>query len=248
MARRRKYSEDLDVERDTFAQQEPVSYGTPLQKCKLEIKYKNTNQKKFVSLLDENVITICSGRPGTGKTFLACYDAVNRLKKGEINKIVLVKSVTTLQGEEIGFLKGTMEDKMDPFVFSFKQNFYELIGNALTDQLFATKTIEVIPIAYMRGITIKNACVLVDEVQNVTKKNIRTILSRLGENSRMVLIGDENQIDIKDAKHSALAWLVNKLEGKVNGVGAMRFDKGDVVRHPIIGLIEDIFDADDATK
>lgn len=246
MTKRRKYSEDLDTERETFKIQEPVTYGTPLHKCKLDVKFKNQNQKKFVTLLEDNVITICSGRPGTGKTFLACYDAISRLKKGEITKIVLVKSVTTLQGEEIGFLKGTMEEKMDPFVFSFKQNFYELIGNALTDQLFAAKTIEVIPIAYMRGITIKNAVILVDEVQNVTKKNIRSILSRLGEGSRMVLIGDENQIDIKDARQSALTWLVDKLLGRVVGVGAMRFEKGDVVRHPIIGAIEDVFDEEDA--
>lgn len=237
-----------DYSQQSFHVAEPYSSTSPLAKAKVDVKYKNQNQKKFVTLLEESVITICSGRPGTGKTFLACYDAIMRLKKNEISKIVLVKSVTTLKGEEIGFLKGTMEEKMDPFIFSFKQNFYELIGNALTDELFNKKTIEVIPIAYMRGITLKNCVILVDEVQNVSKQNIRTILSRLGEGSRMVLIGDENQIDMKDKRESALAWLVNKLEGKVEGVGAMRFEKGDVVRHPIIGAIEDIFDEDETMK
>lgn len=240
MAKRRKYSEDIDVERESFKIQDPITYGTPIQKCKLDIKFKNPNQKKFALLLEENVITICSGNAGTGKTFLACYDAIKRLKSGETNKIILVKSVQQVETESVGFVKGSLEEKLQPFIYSFKQNFYDLIGKTITDQLFETNVIEVAPIAFMRGLTFKNAVIIIDEVQNLTVQSIRTVMTRLGEGSRMIILGDENQIDIRNKSDSCLKFIVDTMS-TIDGVGTMRFELNDIVRHPMIIKIEEVF-------
>jgi phosphate starvation-inducible PhoH-like protein len=209
---------------------------------KLDIKYKNETQKRLTESIHKNDLTICSGPPGSGKTFLACYQALHELKHNKfIDKIVLVKSVTTLKDEEIGFLKGTMEEKMEPFIYSFVKNFEKIIGRDITNYLMEDKIIEVIPIAYMRGINIDNAVVIIDECQNITIENIRTILSRIGENSKMVLLGDLKQIDQKNKSNTALKFLVENFYA-VDYVGVIEFTLDDIVRHPLIKVIEPIFD------
>ena len=209
---------------------------------KLDIKYKNETQKRLTESIHKNDLTICSGPPGSGKTFLACYQALHELKHNKfIDKIVLVKSVTTLKDEEIGFLKGTMEEKMEPFVYSFVKNFEKIISRDITNYLMEDKIIEVIPIAYMRGINIDNAVVIIDECQNITIENIRTILSRIGENSKMVLLGDLKQIDQKNKSNTALKFLVENFYA-VDYVGVIEFTLDDIVRHPLIKVIEPIFD------
>jgi phosphate starvation-inducible PhoH-like protein len=209
---------------------------------KLDIKFKNETQKRLTDSIHKNDLTICSGPPGSGKTFLACYQALYELKNNKfIDKIVLVKSVTTLKDEEIGFLKGTMEEKMQPFVYSFVKNFEKIIGVDLTRYLMEDKIIEVLPIAYMRGINIDNAVVIIDECQNITIENIRTILSRIGENSKMVLLGDLKQIDQKNKSNTALKFLIDNFYA-VDYVGVIEFTLDDIVRHPLIKVIEPIFD------
>ena len=209
---------------------------------KLDIKYKNETQKRLTESIHKNDLTICSGPPGSGKTFLACYQALHELKHNKfIDKIVLVKSVTTLKDEEIGFIKGTVEDKMEPFIYSFVKNFEKIIGRDITNYLMEDKIIEVLPIAFMRGINIDNAVVIIDECQNITIENIRTILSRIGENSKMVLLGDLKQIDQKNKSNTALKFLVENFYA-VDFVGVIEFTLDDIVRHPLIKVIEPIFD------
>jgi phosphate starvation-inducible PhoH-like protein len=212
-----------------------------LTSIRLSIKCKNETQKKLINTIKDNDVTICTGPAGTGKTFLSCYESINQLKNNNlINKIVIVKSVTTLKNEEIGFLKGSLEEKMEPFVYSFIKNFEKIIGLDLTNKLKGENIIEVLPIAYMRGINIDNSVVIIDEVQNISIDNIRTILTRLGENSKMVLLGDINQIDMKYKKDSALEFLINNFKN-TSGIGLVEFNNSEIIRHPLIIKIEEVF-------
>jgi len=213
-----------------------------LSAIKLDIKHKNERQKELTQSIKKNDITICSGPAGTGKTYISCQQALNELKSNDnIKKIVLVKSVTTLKTEEIGFLKGTMEEKMEPFMYSFAGNFEKIIGKALYETLKTEKQIEILPIAYLRGVNIDNAIVIIDEVQNISIDNIRTILTRLGENSKMIFLGDVKQIDSKNKYDSALEFLMKRFKN-IEKIGAIEFTKDDIIRHPLVKVIENIFD------
>ena len=143
-----------------------------LDKITVDLKCKNSNQKTFINLISDNKITIAAGPAGTGKTYLACAQALKMLKSDpKFKRIILVKSVTVLEGEEIGFLKGDMKEKMFPFTISFLDNFHKLIGEGLTQIMLDMGLIQVLPLAYIRGRSIDNAIIIVDEAQNITKKN-----------------------------------------------------------------------------
>jgi len=240
MGRPRKVTGETSVPQ-TRSVKQPLTKEQLLQNIRLSIKCKNETQKKLIHTIKNNDVTICTGPAGTGKTFLSCYESINQLKNNNlINKIVIVKSVTTLKNEEIGFLKGSLEEKMEPFVYSFIKNFEKIIGLDLTNKLKDENIIEVLPIAYMRGINIDNAVVIIDEVQNISIDNIRTILTRLGENSKMILLGDINQIDMKYKKDSALEFLINNFKNTSN-IGLIEFNNSEIIRHPLIIKIEEIF-------
>jgi phosphate starvation-inducible PhoH-like protein len=213
-----------------------------LNEIKIEVKHKNETQKKLTQSIKNNDVTVCTGPAGTGKTYLSCLQAISELKNNElIKKIVLVKSVTTLKTEEIGFLKGTMEEKMEPFMYSFTGNFKKIVGDYLFDRLKQENLIEIQPIAYLRGVNIDNSIIIIDEVQNISIDNIRTILTRLGENSKMVFLGDIKQIDSKNKSDSALAFLLTHFKD-IEHIGLVEFHKEDIIRHPLIKVIEDVFD------
>ncbi len=226
----------------------PRTSADLLPMIKVEIKHKNETQKKLTQAIKSSDVTICTGPAGTGKTYLSCIQALSELKSDSpIKKIVLVKSVTTLKSEEIGFLKGTMEEKMEPFMYSFTGNFEKLIGKELFTKLKADNYIEILPIAYLRGVNIDNAIVIIDEVQNISIDNIRTILTRLGENSKMIFLGDVKQIDAKNRYDSALSFLLTHFRN-VDRIGIIEFDKEDIIRHPLIKKIEEIFDKVEENK
>jgi phosphate starvation-inducible PhoH-like protein len=215
--------------------------GNILDKIKIDLKSKTPNQKKLVNEIKNKEITICSGLPGTGKTFISCAVALELLKKDpKYRKIVIVKSVTTLKDEEIGFLKGTMKEKMEPFMYSFMHNFEKVIGRYNVEALRNAGMIEELPIAYMRGINIDNSITIIDEAQNISIDNIRTIMTRLGENSKMIFLGDENQIDMKKKNESSLNFIINKFKD-FDEVGTVVLGEDDVVRNPLIKKIEQIF-------
>jgi phosphate starvation-inducible PhoH-like protein len=215
--------------------------GNVLDKMKIDIKYKTQNQKKLVTEIKNKEIVICSGLPGTGKTFLSCAVALELLKSDpRYRKIVIVKSVTTLKDEEIGFLKGTMKEKMEPFMYSFMHNFEKIVGRHNVELLRANNMIEEMPIAYMRGINIDNSITIIDEAQNISIDNIRTIMTRLGENSKMIFLGDENQIDMKKKGESSLNFIIQKFSN-FDEVGTVTLGEDDVVRNPLIKKIEKIF-------
>jgi phosphate starvation-inducible PhoH-like protein len=221
-----------------------------IQKVSFELKCKNESQKKFVNMISDNTITICGGPAGSGKTFVACAQALRLLKKDDgYTKIILVKSVTELDGEQLGYLPGSIEDKLYPTMLSFLDNFYKIIGEDNTKRMLDLGMIEILPLAYIRGRSIDNAIIIVDEIQNVSLKNSRTILTRLGFSSKMILIGDSKQIDLKERASSSLDIIIRMFSNKEN-IGVMAFTRGDIVRNPIIMMIEDEFDKweDENTK
>lgn len=236
---RTKKSETISSE----SQKQFNSSADMLSKLRLDVKCKTENQKKLINLIKEKEIVICAGLAGTGKTFLTCFQALDLLKKypETYKKIVLIKSVTTLKSEEIGFLKGTLEEKMEPFIYSFVNNFEKIIGKVQTELLRKEHIIETLPIAYLRGINIDNSLVVIDEVQNISIENIRTILTRIGYNSKMIFLGDVKQIDSKNKKDSALRFLLDKFS-HINEIGTIELGTEDVVRNPLIKKIEEVFD------
>jgi phosphate starvation-inducible PhoH-like protein len=240
MARKKKLSrEDEDEVVNHMQRQKPE---LNINTVSINFKCKTENQKKFINLIKEKVIVIGAGYAGTGKTFLSCAEALRLIKtEPQYRRIMLVKSVTVLKGEEVGFLKGTLDEKLSPFMESFKDNFTKLIGKALTDQLETQGIIQVQPLTYLRGRTIDNTIIIVDEAQNISYDNMKTILTRIGENSKIIIIGDQRQVDLKNKKESCLAWLAEKFKTN-NHFGVTEFLKEDQVRNPIISVIEDMFD------
>ena len=233
--------ESLDIE---DYQNKKLRSNNPLNELKIEIKPKTENQKKLVEVIQKNEITIASGLPGTGKTFLACAEALKLIKNPQspYQKIILVKSVTTLKDEDIGFLKGTMEEKMEPFMDSFLDNFNKIIGELSTTKLRDLGYIQIKPIAYVRGRSIDKSVIIIDEAQNVSLDNMRTLMTRIGENSKLIILGDVKQKDIRNKKESSLEVVIERFKGKT-GFGTVELrNEEDIVRNPIIKVIEDIFD------
>ena len=218
--------------------------NTIFTRVKVDVRPKTENQKNLVKAIKENEIIIASGLPGTGKTFLACAEALKLIKNpnNRYEKIILVKSVTTLKDEEIGFLKGTMEEKMEPFMDSFLDNFIKIVGEPLTKKLRDMNYVQIRPIAYVRGRSIDNSVIIIDEAQNITLDNMRTLMTRIGENSKIIILGDVKQKDIRNKKESSLEIVLNKFKDK-NGFGTVELrNEEDIVRNPIIKIIEDTFD------
>jgi|TARA_R110000765_G_scaffold45632_7_gene94309 phosphate starvation-inducible PhoH-like protein len=207
----------------------------------IRVKCKTENQKILVNAIKEKEVVICSGPAGTGKTFLACAEALKLIKRnGKYKKIVIVKSVTTLKNEEIGFLKGNLREKMEPFMFSFVHNFEKIVGQSITSRLRELKTIEELPIAYMRGINLDRSIIIIDEAQNISQENIRTIMTRLGKDSKMIFLGDERQQDSKGG--NGLTFLMDHFTD-IEEIGCVQFTKSDVVRNPLIAKIERVFES-----
>jgi phosphate starvation-inducible PhoH-like protein len=218
-----------------------------LTKLNISLKCKTENQKNFVKLIDKNQIIIAAGPAGTGKTYVACACALHLLARGLYKKVIVAKSVTVLEGEDIGFLKGNMREKMEPIMVSFMDNFYKIIGKQLTQELENLELIEITPLAYIRGRSIDDSIIIVDEAQNITMKNMRSSMTRIGDNSKLIIMGDTKQIDLAKKESSSLARIV-KMFANVNDIGVVEFGREDIVRNPLIIKIEEIFDADEESR
>jgi phosphate starvation-inducible PhoH-like protein len=241
--RRGKLSEQEIEEVNHFVYSKNMEEDKYLNGMTIKTKCRNENQKKLVKSIKENEITIVSGLPGTGKTFLACAEALKQVKtKSKFKKILLVKSVTQLPGEELGFLPGDMKDKLEPFMISFIDNFEKIIGETLTKKLRELGIIQVQPLAFVRGRSIDNTIIVVDEAQNISRENMRTLMTRIGDNSKMIILGDVKQKDIKNKNNSSLETILDRFRDH-DGFGCVELrDPSDVVRNPIIKIIESTFD------
>lgn len=203
-----------------------------------QIKCKNPRQKEFLKCISEHEVTICTGIAGSGKTYLAVYEALKMLEKNQIEKIVLVKSVTTLPDEEIGFIPGDIQDKLDPFMISFYGNIDKIIGESWRKRLVREGKIQVQPLAFIRGINIDNSIVILDECQNLTMSTFKSIITRIGQDSKYIIMGDTEQIDIKNKNKSVLSKLVELFHDSEQ-VGTVNFTEEDCVRNPIIPYLLD---------
>lgn len=196
------------------------------------IKFLTENQQLLHDSIINKEITITSGEAGVGKTYIALSTAL-QLLGNKYQKIILVKSVTTLPSEEIGFLKGSLEEKMQPFMMSYVGNLTKLCGERVTEELFKSKVIEILPLAYIRGLSIDNSIVIVDELQNIDPHTFKTVITRIGMNSKYIFMGDAEQVDRKDKSTSCLAKVMNIFEDS-DLVGTIQFNDNDCVRNPII--------------
>ena len=239
--RSKKLSREEQMEVEEWIYQNNTEEKRISDTMTVSVKCKTENQKALVNAIKEKEVIICSGPAGTGKTYLACAEALKLIKRyAKYKKIVIVKSVTTLKNEEIGFLKGGLREKMEPFMFSFVHNFEKLVGQAITSRLRELKTIEELPIAYMRGINLDRSIIIIDEAQNISQENIRTIMTRLGRDSKMIFLGDERQQDSRG--HNGLTFLMDHFQD-IEEIGCVQFNKSDVVRNPLIAKIERVFDS-----
>lgn len=213
--------------------------NSEVKKPKGEIKFNltlNSEQKEAKRIILDNPITVLKGMAGSGKTLLACQIALDMLFKKEITKIVITRP--TVSREEIGFLPGNMKEKLDPWLAPIYANLYMLYNKEKIDKLIEEGVIEVLPFAFMRGRTLVNSFIIVDEAQNVTHSQTEMIMSRLGLGSKMVICGDTSQIDLKNKKDSGMGFF-HHLENKVKGFKIITLLENH--RHPIVPEIINIY-------
>ena len=209
------------------------------------IRPKTLGQKAYVDAIDHNTIVFGIGPAGTGKTYLAMAKAVQALQRQEVERIILSRPAIEA-GERLGFLPGTLNDKIDPYLRPLYDALNEMMDPELVPKLLAAGTVEVAPLAYMRGRTLNNAFVVLDEAQNTTPEQMKMFLTRLGFGTRMVVTGDVTQVDLP-AGASGLQ-LVSKILGDMEDIHFARLTSEDVVRHSLVGKIVDRYTAYDAQQ
>ena len=202
-------------------------------------------QVEYMRALARDEIIFALGPAGTGKTYLAVAQAVAQLMTGSVQRLILSRPAVEA-GEKLGFLPGDMKDKVDPYLRPLYDALYDCMPPEQVERRLASGEIEIAPIAFMRGRTLADSFIILDEAQNTTREQMKMFLTRFGQNSRMVVCGDPRQIDIPGGERmSGLADAVEKLEG-VEGFGTVRFTAADVVRHPIVGRIVEAYEAGQA--
>ncbi len=199
-----------------------------------ELEYRNTAQKRFYNTITKKDITFCIGPAGCGKTYLSVHRALRELgdRGSHIDGIVIVKPLVEAAGEKIGYLPGDVEEKTAPWMMSFYYNMELIIGKRRLQILKDSNTIQVMPLAFMRGITLSNKFVILDEAQNATPEQIKMFVTRIGEYSKYIIAGDLEQSDIQKHK-SGLEDSIKRFAG-VHGVGLASFKEKDVVRHSMV--------------
>lgn len=206
-----------------------------LNDLKIEVKCENQKQKELKKAIEEKDVIISTGPAGTGKTYMSLLMGIHLMKtEPRFRRLVLVKSLQTIQGESLGYLPGSLWEKMEPYVFSFTGNLDKIFNSTvITKSLIEKNIIEILPIAYVRGVTIDNAVVIVDEAQNLDYHTFKTLITRIGKNCKMIFLGDIEQIDRKDKKESCLSKVSVILKDQAFS-GSVTFEDEDSVRNPII--------------
>tara|TARA_A100001234_G_C12610764_1_gene379300 strand:+ start:559 stop:1524 length:966 start_codon:yes stop_codon:yes gene_type:complete len=202
---------------------------------KLIIKPKSNNQKSFIDTINTNTVTFGIGAAGTGKTFLAVACAVNALEKRLVKKIILVRPAIEA-GEKLGFLPGDLAEKIDPYLQPLYDSLYECLGFETVNKLLEKKVIEIAPLAYMRGRTLNDAFIILDEAQNTTISQMQMFLTRIGYGSTTVVTGDVSQIDLPKDSQSGLKDCLEFILN-IKGIDAVKFGPKDVMRHKIVSSI-----------
>jgi len=202
---------------------------------KKKIVARTANQKAYFQTLMNNEVVFGLGPAGTGKTYMAVAMAVDALKKRSVERLILSRPAVEA-GERLGFLPGDMKEKVDPYLRPLYDALYDMMPSDKVDKMMASGEIEIAPLAFMRGRTLTNAFVIIDEAQNTTAVQMKMVLTRLGQDSRMVITGDMSQVDLPSGQQSGLADAVRRLRG-VTGIGMSELTGEDVVRHPVVARI-----------
>ncbi|ANK59598.1 PhoH family protein [Loigolactobacillus backii] len=230
-----------------MAQRDTLEHFQELYKTELikdrrgkPIRVKNFGQRQYVTTVRQNDITFGVGPAGTGKTFLAVVMAVAALKNGEVEKIILTRPAVEA-GESLGFLPGDLKEKVDPYLRPIYDALYEVLGAEHTTRLMDRGVIEIAPLAYMRGRTLDNAFVILDEAQNTTTAQMKMFLTRLGFGSKMIVNGDITQIDLPRNANSGLVQAQHVLKG-ISHIAFVEFSANDVVRHPVVASIIEAYE------
>ena len=203
------------------------------------IKVKNVTQFKYIETIDNSTITFGIGPAGTGKTFLAVASAVKMYTDEKIKKIVLTRPAVEA-GERLGYLPGDLSQKIDPYLVPLFDSLEYFFGNETLQYLIEKRNIEIVPLAYMRGRTLNNACIILDEAQNATVSQIKMFLTRLGEDSKMIITGDETQIDLHNRDFSGLKKTRKSLSN-IEEISVVEFKNSDIVRNKIVSKILEVF-------
>ena len=203
------------------------------------IKVKNVTQFKYIETIDNSTITFGIGPAGTCKTFLAVASAVKMYNDEKIKKIVLTRPAVEA-GERLGYLPGDLSQKIDPYLVPLFDSLEYFFGNETLQYLIEKRNIEIVPLAYMRGRTLNNACIILDEAQNATVSQIKMFLTRLGEDSKMIITGDETQIDLNNKDFSGLKKTRKSLSN-IEEISVVEFKNSDIVRNKIVSKILEVF-------
>lgn len=204
------------------------------------IRARTVNQRKLVEKYSKNDLLFAVGPAGSGKTYTAIALAVKALKEREVRRVILTRPAVEA-GEKLGFLPGDMKEKLDPYLQPLYDALNDMIPAAKLQKYLEDGTVQIAPLAYMRGRTLDNAFVILDEAQNTTRSQIKMFLTRMGRNAKFIITGDVTQIDLSRKSDSGLTQAMQTLKG-IDGIGMVEFDKRDIVRHPLVKYIVDAFD------
>lgn len=224
--------------RGAMAHSHPKSYG------KKPISAKSTNQRHYMEALEKYDMVFAIGPGGTGKTYLAVAMAVSALLGKQVNRIILVRPAVEA-GERLGFLPGTIQEKVDPYMRPLYDALHDMLEADKLERFLEKDIIEVAPLAFMRGRTLNDSFVILDEAQNSTSEQMKMFLTRLGFNSKAVITGDVTQIDLPSSRRSGLIEAI-EIVGKIEGIAVVHFDERDVVRHNLVQRIIKAYEEHDA--
>ena len=213
---------------------------------KKRIVLRGKNQKSYINNIQNKEINFGIGPAGTGKTYLAVAAAVDALLKEKVDRIILIRPAVEA-GEKLGFLPGDLSQKVDPYLRPLYDALYEMLGMEKTEKLLAKGIVEIAPLAYMRGRTLNNSFIIVDESQNTTKEQMKMVLTRMGFGSCLVINGDLTQIDLPKNIRSGLSHAIDVLKD-TDGIGFTNFLSGDVVRHPLVRKVIDAYKIFEETR
>lgn len=204
---------------------------------KQKLEARTLGQEFYLDTINESDITLCLGPAGCGKTWIVARLALEALAANRVEKIIVTKPIIEAGEEQLGFVKGEISEKVAPYFASILDCFEDHIGPTMVKKLLDTEKIVFLPMAYCRGRDLKHAFIFIDEAQNLTRKGMKLMLTRISEGSKMVINGDTDQIDLPNESKSGLRWAADALSGKSNRIGVVEMTAADIQRHPLVSVI-----------